>query len=143
VPPTPPPCPEGKTCTPPPPPPPGDPDEDKEPFKKCYSKWQFSALFADTSLHSAIQFLEVGSEVSLMSDVNAARYKLDRPGMLGTNNPYASGINRGVRAVSTGAMRGALTQVGNVLTPALAVTAVFTGSYNATIAVQCGTGILD
>jgi hypothetical protein len=46
-------------------------------------------------------------------------------------------------AVGSSELKGALVKIGNPLTEALAVTAVFTGSYNATICVQCLAGLLD
>ena len=69
-------------------------------------------------------------------------------GLLGTTNPYASGINRAIRALSptlklAPSTMGKLIRIGDRLTPAFAITGAFTAAYNASTFVQCSVGMLQ
>ena len=127
----------------PPPAPPSPPVANQPPLKStlraCEARWGFSSLFEGRT-RQAVQFVEVGSAVSLLADVRAATFKLAKPGALGTTNVYASGINRGLRAVG---VRGAtVSAVGGAASATLAVPAVLTFTYNTTIAAQCVLGVI-
>ncbi len=94
--------------------------------------------------------MEIGPPFSFAGDMAATAAKASGT-TLGRPQPYASGLNwlfrrtadtLGNPTISSTPLKGILTGVGNKATPALAVTGVFTFSYNATIAVECGCGVL-
>jgi hypothetical protein len=118
-------------------------------FWKCLNGWKFSALVGDLTkgsrLHGAAQttasILEVGAPMSTAGDAVATGYKATQT-TLGRPQPYASGLNWAFRRMSTGAVRGGLTQVGNIAGPVLSGIGAFTAGYNASVAAQCGLGII-
>ena len=112
----------------------------------CYERNKFSSLFEGVPVvHEAVKFLEDAGPISFATDLEAMALKGRRSGV-GGPQPYASGFNwiggNLVRAVGRPDLVGKVKAIGDRLTPFLAVTAVFTGSYNATIWVQCFLGIL-
>ncbi len=87
------------------------------------------------------------SMASLGADMIATGAKRGRHN-LGTQNPYASGMNWGFRrfgdVVGNPRLGRRLAQtIGNRATPVLAVTGTFMTAYNGTIAAQCGLGVLE
>jgi RHS repeat-associated protein len=121
------------------------PDEAPSTFSDCFNKYKFTSsvgtLFGPTA-ESVAEVISVTSYVSFAGDMLATVAKASGK-TLGKPQPYASGINWVFRRMSKGGVRGALTAIGGrVLTPAFAVTAVFTGSYDLSIAAQCASGIL-
>lgn len=121
------------------------PDKAPSTFWDCFNKYKFTSgvgtLFGPTA-ESIAEVTSVTSYISFAGDMVAtARKALGKP--LGGPQKYASGINWVFRRLSRGSVRGTLTTIGGrVLTPAFAVTAVFTGTYDLGIAAQCASGIL-
>jgi hypothetical protein len=118
--------------------------QEQQRVSNCYSNNRFSSLFGGGTTSDVVGALEVGSEISLASDVVATAYKTTQVSL--GNQAYASGMNYGFRAlgraVDNRALGRSLTKFGDKATPALAVFATFTGAYNATIYVQCRAGFL-
>jgi RHS repeat-associated protein len=121
-------------------------------IRKCFNNNRFSALAAGSRYHSFFKFIEVGPPISLASDVAATLAKAAGPQM-GTQ-PYASGLNYGIRRLSDGvgslfgrgarrSVLRALRPIGDRATFPLAVTGAFTLGYNTSIAVQCLTGVIE
>jgi RHS repeat-associated protein len=110
-------------------------------LRKCFEQNRLSSLFGDGKVSDAVEFLEIASLVSFSGDMVATAMKATRSGIGGGNQAYASGLNaifrRIGRLAGKAAATGALVVVGDVLTPALATFGVFSGSYDATILVQC------
>ena len=100
-------------------------------------------MFPGAAAHTVARAVEIGAPISVISDLEAATVKATRAGALGTNELWASGINRGLRLLTPAAWRGATNAVGDFLSPVFAVTGVFTASYNMTIWAQCATGVLE
>ncbi|MCI0666317.1 MAG: hypothetical protein L0220_35150, partial [Acidobacteria bacterium] len=113
-------------------------------FSDCFNMYKFTSsvgtIFGPTA-ESVAEFISVTSYISFAGDMIATAKKASGK-TLGKPQSYASGLNWGFRRLSRGAVRGALTAIGDVATPALAITAVFTASYDLTIAAQCASGIL-
>jgi RHS repeat-associated protein len=122
--------------------------------QQCYQNNRFSSLFGGGTASRVVEFVEMGSAASLATDAVAIIRK--GGGALGTENAYASGLNmisRGVvRAaarrglISAGTRRTLLraaTNVGDRVTPVLALTAAFTLAYNTTIDIQCHLGAIE
>jgi RHS repeat-associated protein len=113
-------------------------------FSDCFNKYKFTSsvgtIFGPTA-ESVAEVISVTSYISFAGDMLATAKKAAST-TLGRPQKYASGLNWVFRRVSTGSVRGALTAVGDVVTPALAVTAVFTASYDLSIAAQCASGVL-
>jgi RHS repeat-associated protein len=111
----------------------------------CFQNNRFSSLFGGGVARDVVGFLEVGSEISLASDVAATAYKATQVSL--GSQPYASGVNYGFRAfgraIENPALGRSLTKFGDKATPALAVFGAFTGAYNATIYLQCRGGLLE
>jgi hypothetical protein len=105
-------------------------------FLKCFGNYKFSSNFTGKT-RFVVEAFEVGSEISLLSDLDSIRLKGVRSGISGPKNRYASGINRMSRGL------GKATHFGDKLSPVLAVPAVFTGSYILAVAVQCGLGTIN
>jgi hypothetical protein len=121
------------------------PDKAPSTFSDCFNKYKFTSsvgsLFGPTA-ESVAEVISVTSYISFAGDMLATAKKAVSTG-LDNPQPYASGINLVFRRLSRGAVRGTLTNIGGeVLTPAFAATAVFTGAYDLSIAAQCGSGIL-
>ncbi len=89
--------------------------------------------------------MEVGPPISLGGDIAASGAKAAGK-TLGKPQPYASGLNATFRfagdLAGSPSLKGTLVGIGDKATPALAVTGAFTGSYNATIMVECGCGVI-
>ncbi|HEV8640828.1 MAG TPA: kelch repeat-containing protein [Methylomirabilota bacterium] len=113
----------------------------------CFSRNRFASLFAGTGWEPVVTVVEIVSLSSLATDLVATGVKATRVGVGGPKQPYASGLNalsRGLgRAVGRPALTGALVAVGDIATPILAVTATFTGAYDATILAQCALGVIE
>lgn len=116
---------------------------------KCFEKHRFSRMLGDLTdsetVKDVTEFVEVGSEISLASDIAATAYKATQT-QLGTE-AYASGMNvvlrRLGRATGSPAITGALRQAGKRLTPVAAAAGAFTGGYNSSIYLQCLMGLLE
>jgi RHS repeat-associated protein len=115
--------------------------------RDCFQANRFSSLFQDTPLHGAAEFLEIAPPVSLAGDLIATVAKASRTGVGGGGQPYASGLNfifrRFADLVGSSALKGALVDIGDALTPPLALLGAFTAGYNASILAQCALGVLD
>jgi RHS repeat-associated protein len=117
----------------------------------CFDNWRFAKLanfIGGPKLEAVAEFVDVGSEVSLLSDLQAMSLKATRTGIGGTEKVAASGLNRLFRAAGkrlglSSETRGVLTAVGDVATPVLAVVGSFAAGYNAAIFVQCGLGVMQ
>ena len=113
----------------------------------CIERNKFSSLFEGTPLDGIASALEIIAPISLVSDIFAIEAKAARTGIGGAKQEYASGLNRVFRQIGRAAgsplLTGALIGIGDVLTPALAVTGAFTTAYNGTIIAQCLAGILE
>jgi RHS repeat-associated protein len=121
------------------------PDKAPSTFSDCFNKYRFTSsvgtIFGPTA-QSVAEVIDTTSMISFAGDMVATVAKASGK-TLGRPQPYASGLNWVFRRVSTGSVRGTLTAIGGrVLTPAFAVTAVFTGTYDLSIAAQCASGIL-
>ena len=116
-------------------------------LSNCIERNKFSSLFDGTPLDGIASALEIVAPISLVSDVFAIEAKAARTGIGGSKQEYASGLNRVLRQTGRGtgslALTGALVGIGDILTPALAVTGAFTTAYNGTIIAQCLAGILE
>jgi hypothetical protein len=88
------------------------------------------------------EFLEIGPPVSLLADIRAATVKAARPGLLGTENRWASGLARALRSVLPSSARAVTNVIADYVTPPTAVAGVATATFNTTIWVQCAAGIL-
>ena len=125
------------------------PTQNSKNFWKCMNGWKFSALVGDLTKGSRLQgaaqttasILEVGAPLSTAGDAVATGYKATQT-TLGQPQPYASGLNWALRRIATGPLRGALTRVGNIAGPVLSGIGAFTAGYNASVAVQCGLGVI-
>jgi hypothetical protein len=114
-------------------------------FSDCFEKYRFKssvgALFGPTA-ESIAEVIDTTSTISFAGDMVATVAKAGGK-TLGNPQEYASGLNYVFRRLSRGAVRGRLTTIGGrVLTPAFAVTAVFTATYDLSIAAQCASGVL-
>lgn len=120
------------------------PDKAPSTFSDCFNKYKFTssvgALFGPTA-ESIAEVFSVTSYVSFAGDMVATVAKASGK-TLGRPQPYASGLNWVFRRISRGAVRGTLTTIGGAVSNSLAVTAVFTGTYDLSIAAQCASGIL-
>ena len=116
-------------------------------LSNCIERNKFSSLFDGTPLDGIASALEIVAPISLVSDIFAIEAKVARTGIGGSKQEYASGLNRVFRQIGRGtgslALTGALVGIGDILTPALAVTGAFTTAYNGTIIAQCLAGILE
>ena len=113
-------------------------------FSDCFEKHRVSSavgtMFGDTA-ESMAKGVSVASYISFAGDMVATGVKAFGK-TLGSPQPYASGLNWAFRRISSGGLRGTLVSIGNKVTPVLAITAVFTGAYDLTIAAQCASGVL-
>ena len=113
----------------------------------CIERNKFSSLFEGTPLDGIASALEIVAPISLVSDIFAIEAKAVRTGIGGSRQEYASGLNRVFRQIGRAAgspvLTGALIGIGDVLTPALAVTGAFVTAYNGTIIAQCLAGLLE
>jgi hypothetical protein len=120
------------------------PDEAPSTFSDCFNKYKFTSsvgtLFGPTA-ESVAEVISVTSYISFAGDMVATAVKAAST-QLGRPQRYASGINWAIRRLSRGAVRGTLTTIGGAVSNSLAVTAVFTGAYDLSIAAQCASGIL-
>jgi RHS repeat-associated protein len=119
---------------------------DKAPptFSDCFNKYRFTSSIGTIfgpKAQSVAEVIDMTSYISFAGDMLATAKKAAST-TLGRPQKYASGLNWVFRRVSTGSIRGALTAVGDVATPVLAVTAVFTATYDLSIAAQCASGVL-
>ena len=125
------------------------PQQNSNAYWKCLNGWKFSALVGELTKGSRLQgaaqttasILEIGAPMSTAGDAVATGYKATQT-TLGQPQPYASGLNWSLRRMSTGALRGGLTRVGNIAGPVLSGIGAFTAGYNASVAAQCGLGII-
>jgi hypothetical protein len=115
----------------------------------CIERNKFSSLvgeFGGSRAGGVAAVLEIAGPVSLAGDIIAIGAKGVRPGMLGTTEEYASGMNwvfrRTAQAFGSPGAQRVLVGFGSKVTPFLAVTGAFTLGYNATIEVECLAGIL-
>lgn len=123
-------------------------EREQQRISNCYDQHRFSSVIGDLTGSQTAQnvtgFLEIGSEISLASDVVATTYKATHVSL--GNQPYASGMNaafRGLgRAIGNPALGRSLTKFGDKATPALAIFAAFTAAYNVTTYIQCRAGLL-
>lgn len=102
-------------------------------------------MFGGGLASDVVELVEMGSLTSLGIDAVAMVRK--GRGALGTTNRYASGFNMVGRTLARSIGRKDLvrsvTKVGDMLTPALALTGAFTLAYNTTIGAQCLMGGLE
>jgi RHS repeat-associated protein len=119
-------------------------DRETQRISDCYEANRFSSLFGNGAARDAVEFVEVGSEVSLAGDIIATGYKATQISL--GNQAYASGMNYLFRQIGRAAgspkLIRTLVKVGDPLTKALAITAVGTGAYNLSIYAQCRAGLL-
>jgi RHS repeat-associated protein len=122
-------------------------------WRACTKRWSFSStarMLGGDAIGSTARVAEIVSPISLFSDGVAMIAK--GPGKLGTRNPYASGLNWGIRTVGKAAAArgviqastwGAATSVGGYVSAVvLAPVGAFTSAYNGTVMVQCAAGTL-
>src|SRR2546421_1151233 len=107
------------------------PQPKKQGFIRCFESNRFSALARKgTKLNTVLRFTEIVPQLSLGGDLSATLVKGASAGVGGPKQPYASGLNFVFRRLATGAASGALTAVGDTLTPVLSSVGAFTTGYN-------------
>src|SRR5881397_4398238 len=120
----------------------------------CFERHRLSSVVGSvtqgTGLEGLSTVVEIVSPVavaSLTGDIIATGLKATRVGVGGPTQPYASGLNMVFRqlgrAVGSRSLTGALVAVGDVATPALAVTGAFVAGYDLTTLAQCTLGVLN
>ena len=125
------------------------PDPNQGKLGRCFQGWRFSTApsepFRGTRFHGATQgiaeFLEIGPPISLGADATATAYKATQT-TLGKPQPYASGLNWGIRGIAAGPLRGRLTSFGNVAGPVFSGVGAFTAGYNLSVTLQCLFGVI-
>ncbi len=120
----------------------------------CFERHRLSSVVGSvtqgTGLEGLSTVVEIVSPVavaSLTGDIIATGLKATRVGVGGPTQPYARGLNMVFRqlgrAVGSRSLTGALVAVGDVATPALAVTGAFVAGYDLTTLAQCTLGVLN
>mgnify|MGYP001209218487 CR=1 FL=1 len=120
-------------------------EQERARIEACYDNNRFSSLFGDGAIRTGVEFVEIGSLISVGTDLIAIALK--GGGALGTKNAYASGFNMIGRTIARNTGRreliGTVTKVGDKVTPILAVIGVGTAAYNITTDVQCRLGLIE
>lgn len=119
-------------------------------FVRCFNGWRFSALVGDLSkrsrfrgfLEGSAKFLEFVPPIVVAADGVAAVAKAQRSGIGGSKVKTASSLNWFFRRTASPTTKGALIKFGTRATPILGGIGAFTAGYNASVAAQCGLGII-